>query len=203
VTAFFLIGFEFSAAQKNELIHRGLPGNVVADLQSELDVIKSFDTTEPATRREMKEQMKVLADAFEAAENAIDSINHWTVSNLEPRAYGIHDFSRGRPKTNILLRELTHALKAYRHAARQAKVDLEASGPERGSDPEYAMRIAFVTKTVLERNGVALDGAEKGLLTLAITMAFKALGITKGEPKAFAAKALAAPKIVLSKSGGN
>jgi hypothetical protein len=49
-TAFMLGGFEFSVAEKGQLISRGLPENVVVELQSELDIIKGFETTKPSTR---------------------------------------------------------------------------------------------------------------------------------------------------------
>jgi hypothetical protein len=195
-TAFMIAKFEFSQTQKEELVRRGLSEGVVDELQAELEIVKSFETTEPATRREMIKQLDAIAKAFKAAEETIDTTNHWTVSNLQPRVYGLQrcDY-RGRPKTNILLRELKHALTAYRDGTEQAKRNL-ATGthPKRGPAPEYAMHVASAVKTVLERAGVALSDDEKGTLTQTISIAFEALGIKKGEPRQFAAKILAARK---------
>ncbi len=182
-TGFMLGGFEFSPAQKGQLIHRGLPENVVVELQSELDTIKSFETTQPSTRRQMIDQIEAIAAAFKAAEESIGAANDGTITNLEPRVIGI---------TNILLRELKHALAAYRDGIEQMQASLErAPGPRRGPETEFATRVASGIKTILERAGVALNDDEKGTLTFTITVAFEALGIAKGEPRQYAAKVLA------------
>ena len=153
--------------------------------------MKGFETTQPASQREMMKQIETLVEAFEVAEKAIDTTNDWTVSNLEPRAYGVEQYFRGHPKTNILLRELKHALSAYREGAEQMKLIL--SGPKRGPTNEYALRVVSVVKTVLDRSGITLDHGANGTLTLTISIAFEALGIAKGEPRQYAAKVLAPP----------
>jgi hypothetical protein len=52
-TAFIIAKFEFSQAQREELTLRGLPEGAVDDLQAELEIVKSFEATQPASRREM------------------------------------------------------------------------------------------------------------------------------------------------------
>jgi hypothetical protein len=191
VTVFMVSDFKFEQPHKDELIRRGLSEGVIAELQSELEVLKSFETTQPASRRQMREQAKALTAAFKAAEQAIEETNAWTMSNLAPYA---EQYLRGQqPATRV--DELKNALAAYGYAAdRMTRVLDKAPGPKRGPTNEYALRVASVVRTVLERASIALNDSKKGTLAQVISIAFDALGIAKGEPEDYAAKVLARPR---------
>ena len=186
MTVFMVSEFRFEQPHKDELIRRGLSEGVIAELQSELEMLKSFETAQPASRRQMLEQAKALAAAFKAAEQAIEETNAWTISNLAPYA---EQYLRGQQPARA--DELKNALAAYVYAAdRMTRVFDEAAVPKRGPSNEYALRVASVVRTVLERASITLNDSKKGTLTQTILIAFEALGIAKGDPGQYAAKVL-------------
>jgi hypothetical protein len=199
MTAFFSVGFEFSERHKKELTKLGFAESVVAEIQSALDVLKSYATTAPSSRRELIDQIDAILISFPAAEQAIEAANHQTITELGSRAYGVLQYSGGHPKTNVVLRDLKHAISAYVDAAHAAKRSLEASGPKRGPEPEYELEIASAIHTVLERGGITISDDEKGPLVSTIAIAYEALGIARasGVLKKRASKVIERAKIVL------